>query len=350
MTTRRRLTLLMTALLFGVLACNDIPDPVLSLDASGQPRLPDDASLPEEDGGRDLLCPGGEPAMGELCNRKDDDCDGRVDEGFAEDCDSPSRCMDGDQRRCGTDCGSGNQVCTNGIWSECNITDLNEEMCDDLDNDCDGQFDEGLVCSSLDMGVDAASIPDAAVPDAAPDMARPIPDMGPPPCPGNEACPGGELCLGGSCVSALPGTFVLTFLDARYNDEVGDPLGGEPDVFVTVSLNGSRDPIHSTDSVDGNDGFVQWSVADNNAQLRTQLEPNDTLRICLFDADGFLKGGDDAMGCVRGFDVEDLVDIIQRYDGNRPANSPHWALVTPSMERDAAITSIRFTVERFFNR
>ena len=56
--------------------------------------------------------------------------------------------------------------------------------------------------------------------------------------------------FGGLCVSALPGTFVLTFLDARYNDEVGDPLGGEPDVFVTVSLNGSRDPIRQADSVD----------------------------------------------------------------------------------------------------
>ena len=59
-----------------------------------------------------------------------------------------------------------------------------------------------------------------------------------------------------------------------------------------------------------NDGFVQWSIADNNAQLRTQLEPNDTLRICLFDAMGSAKGSDDAMGYVHSFDVEDLVDIV----------------------------------------
>jgi hypothetical protein len=65
-----------------------------------------------------------------ICDGKDNDCDGLIDENLA--------------RACETKCGIGNQVCSNGGWSVCSTSPL-QEMCDGLDNDCDGKVDEGLT-------------------------------------------------------------------------------------------------------------------------------------------------------------------------------------------------------------
>lgn len=75
----------------------------------------------------------------ELCNDVDDDCDFGVDEG----CECPL----GQGFACGTlrgQCEIGVQVCTTGTWSECDsATPPEREECDGEDNDCDGDVDEG---------------------------------------------------------------------------------------------------------------------------------------------------------------------------------------------------------------
>lgn len=66
----------------------------------------------------------------EICDNQDNDCDGDIDEELT--------------RQCGTDvgeCGFGDQTCTAGVWSACDALGASQELCDNLDNDCDGVTD-----------------------------------------------------------------------------------------------------------------------------------------------------------------------------------------------------------------
>jgi sugar lactone lactonase YvrE/uncharacterized protein YegL len=65
----------------------------------------------------------------EICDAVDNDCDGRTDEGLS--------------RACRTSCGAGTQSCNEGRWGSCeSTTKPSPELCDGKDNDCDGRVDE----------------------------------------------------------------------------------------------------------------------------------------------------------------------------------------------------------------
>lgn len=63
----------------------------------------------------------------ETCNGLDDDCDGRVD--------------NYEPVKCSTSCGEGKTSCVNGAMS-CSARKPTQEICNGLDDNCDGQIDE----------------------------------------------------------------------------------------------------------------------------------------------------------------------------------------------------------------
>lgn len=83
------------------------------------------------------------PKSGETCNDIDDDCDGRIDEGVT-DC-----CTAGQTRFCGTDegvCELGIQRCDGGLWGACEggvePNPDGDVCCNKLDDDCNSLVDE----------------------------------------------------------------------------------------------------------------------------------------------------------------------------------------------------------------
>ena len=71
-------------------------------------------------------------ARPESCNGRDDDCDGETDEQL--------------RRECNNACGAGEEVCRDGDWNDCDAPPVGEEVCDGEDNNCDGAVDPGCEC------------------------------------------------------------------------------------------------------------------------------------------------------------------------------------------------------------
>lgn len=123
--------------------CNEIVDDLPNCDA--------DACIDADGDGQGMQCPAGADCddgdaerfdgAPEACDTKDNDCDGVTDEDYA--LGEPCTAGEGE---CQAD---GVTVCSaDGVGTACDAPTgtPGTEVCDQLDNDCDGSVDEGLNC------------------------------------------------------------------------------------------------------------------------------------------------------------------------------------------------------------
>ena len=148
------------------------------------------------------------PCSPEICDGLDNDCDGVVDEDLSV---TP----------CETTCGAGNAVCVLGE-EICFGPEPQEEICDYLDNDCDGEIDEFQRNACDECGPVPAELCDGVDNDCNGETDEDLVKA----C--STACGSGvQVCVGGSwagCTALQPMPEICDGLDNDCNGQIDDGI------------------------------------------------------------------------------------------------------------------------------
>jgi streptogramin lyase len=149
----------------------------------------------------------------ENCNGLDDDCDGVIDN------------IPGTNRplyhTCSTACGQGIQICQNGAWQPCSTAMPMPEVCNGLDDNCDGKIDEGAICPDQHLCIQGHCVQTCALP-----------------CPDHTICQeidGHQICVGKQSCDTLSPECEKQGLICRHGRCI-EPCAGivcPPDYFCT---------------------------------------------------------------------------------------------------------------------
>ncbi len=171
--------------------CNGFDDDCDGLVDEVEP-LPCDTGAAGRCAGGLEQCVGGSPVCipqldprGEVCDGQDDDCDGAIDEDVPQ--------GEGCQTGLPGLCADGVEACVDGV-PLCLGPEPQEEVCEAVDEDCDGAVDEGGVC---DPCFEVECPPGLFCEDGECVEGEP--------CGDNDDCPPGHECFFAQCVPVDPG-------------------------------------------------------------------------------------------------------------------------------------------------